>query len=105
LDLDNNYSKFLAHGSIPVAIGVVQESTNEKWAKTLRLKNLRLLSDFWPHGLISKEYNVFRKTNGYSEKANIIIDKEGKILYTKIYKLGEIPDIDKLIYIIKKHKD
>ena len=36
-----------------------------------------LLSDFWPHGRVSREYGIFNEELGCSGRATFIVDREG----------------------------
>ena len=36
-----------------------------------------LLSDFWPHGAVSKLYGVFEESKGCALRGSFLIDKEG----------------------------
>jgi glutaredoxin len=48
------------------------------------------LSDFWPHGVVSRSYDVLR-AEGYSERAIFIIDKEGIIRYIDVHDIDNQP--------------
>jgi peroxiredoxin len=87
-----------------MAVGVSVDTVPSKkaWAKSLRIKHTRLLSDFWPHGKVAKLYGIFRAEEGFSERANIIIDENQKIVFFKIYKLGQLPDIQEIIDFLKR---
>ena len=61
-----------------------------------------MLSDFWPHGKVAKSFGIFRTKDGFSERANIIIDENQKTVFFKIYKLGQLPDIQEIIGLLKK---
>lgn len=60
------------------------------WADSLGKINYPLLSDFWPHGAVSKLYGVLRG-EGYSERALIIIDRNGVIRYIDIHDIDNQP--------------
>ncbi|ACI18345.1 peroxiredoxin [Dictyoglomus thermophilum] len=97
LSLEENYNKFLELNTIPVGVSVDPVPSKKAWAENLQLKNLKILSDFWPHGKVAKLFNIFREEDGFSERANIIIDEEGKIVFFKIYPIRELPDINEII--------
>lgn len=65
------------------------------WADSLEGITYPLLSDFWPHGEVAKKYGVFR-SDGTSERAIFIIDKEGIIQYIDIHDIDDQPDNDVL---------
>lgn len=87
-----------------VALGLSVDTVPSKhaWAKELGIKETRLLSDFWPHGEIAKLYGIFRAENGISERANIIVDEEQKVIFVKVYDIPQLPDIDEIINFLKK---
>jgi peroxiredoxin len=52
--------------------------THKAWAAELKL-TIPLLSDFWPHGDVSRRYGVFRADRGTCDRALIFIDSQGTI--------------------------
>ena len=60
-----------------------------------------LAADFWPHGEVAQAYGIFREKNGFSERANIILDEKGKIVFFKVYEISQLPDINEIIAFIK----
>lgn len=38
-----------------------------------------LLSDFWPHGRVSREYGIFNEERGCSGRATFILDRAGAV--------------------------
>jgi len=71
------------------------------WAKAIKIKNTKLLADFWPHGNVAKGIGLFREQNGFSQRANIILDESGKVCFVKIYPISELPDIEEIIVFLK----
>jgi len=65
------------------------------WADSLGGIHFPLLSDFWPHGAVSQSYDVLR-TEGYSERAIFIIDKEGIIRYIDVHDIDNQPSNETL---------
>jgi glutaredoxin len=63
----------------------------QAWAESLGGISYPLLSDFWPHGAVAKRYGVLR-SDGKSERAIFIIDKEGVIRYIDIHDIDHQPD-------------
>jgi peroxiredoxin len=41
-----------------------------------------LLSDFWPHGNVSRAYGVFDEEKGFANRGTFVIDKEGVVRWT-----------------------
>jgi glutaredoxin len=60
------------------------------WANSLGGISYPLLADFWPHGTAAKKYGVLQD-DGRSERAIIIIDREGLIQYIDVHDIDEQP--------------
>ncbi|MGB9667543.1 MAG: redoxin domain-containing protein [Thermosulfidibacteraceae bacterium] len=99
--LEENYEKFLSLNTIPVSLSVDPVPSKKAWAEYLKIKKLRLLSDFWPHGHVASIYKVFREKDGFSERANVIVDEEGKIVFVKIYPIREVPNIEEILEFLR----
>ena len=56
------------------------------FAATLGSIPYPILSDFYPHGRMSTDYGVFNEDTGVPKRAIVIIDKEGIVRFSKIYK-------------------
>ena len=87
--------------TMPFGIGVDSMYSNKAWAEVMEIGKLRLLSDFWPHGEVAKSFGVFREKDGFSERANIIMDEEHKVIFAKVYPVLELPDVDELISFLE----
>ena len=87
-----------------VAVGISVDSfpTKHAWAKELGLKETRLLCDFWPHGAVAHALGVFRKDDGFSERANILVDESGRVAFIKVYDVPQLPDIEEIIAFLKQ---
>ena len=100
--LERNKKIFDSLNTTTVGVSVDTVPSKKAWAKSLNIEHTRLLSDFWPHGKVAELYGIFRDKEGFSERANIIINENQKIAFFKIYKLGQLPDIQEIIDFIKK---
>lgn len=55
-------------------------------------------------GLTVKQFinaSAKEKKNGFSERANVLIDETGKIELVHMYKISELPDINKILTFIR----
>lgn len=95
--LETNYPRFEALNTIPLGLSIDPVPSKNAWAKELKIATVKLLSDFWPHGEVAKAYGLFRGLEGFSERANVIVDESGKIMWVKIYAIHELPDIEEVI--------
>ncbi|MFA6226686.1 MAG: redoxin domain-containing protein [Methanoregula sp.] len=100
--LEVNRDVLLAKNCVPVGISVDSVPCKKAWAQSLSIKNTPLLYDFWPHGAIVQKYGLFRDENGFSERANVIVDEKQKIIFLKIYPVHSVPDIQEIIALLQK---
>ncbi|MEU6816893.1 peroxiredoxin [Streptomyces sp. NPDC046860] len=52
-----------------------------------------LLSDFWPHGNVSRAYGVFDDDKGCAVRGTFIIDKTGTVRWTVVNGLPDARDL------------
>ena len=100
--LEANKKEFDSLNTIAVGVSVDTQPSKKAWADSLGIKHTRLLCDFWPHGKVARKYGIFRKEDGISERANIIISTNQKIAFTKVYPIGQLPDIKEIMDTLKK---
>ena len=99
--LEENRGVLESLNAIPVGLSVDTVPSKKAWADHLGIKAVHLLSDFWPHGQVASAYGIFREKNGFSERANIIVDENGKIAFVKVYEIRQLPDMREIIGVIK----
>lgn len=51
-----------------------------------------LLSDFWPHGAVARDYGVFHEELGFAIRGTFLVDREGIIRWTLVNGPGEARD-------------
>jgi len=100
--LEANKDVFESLNTVAVGLSVDGVPTKRAWAKQLGINSTRLLSDFWPHGHVAKLYGIFRENDGISERANVILDESGKVVFVKVYEISQLPDIQEIINVLKK---
>ena len=52
-----------------------------------------LLSDFWPHGTVSRSYGVFAEDKGCALRGTFVIDKQGNVRWTIVNGLPDARDL------------
>jgi peroxiredoxin len=100
--IEDNCTVFESLKTLPLGMSVDPVPSKKAWADHHGWKKIRLPSDFWPHGEVASLFNIFRQKNGFSERANIIIDENGVITFFKTYPLSQLPDINEVIDILKR---
>jgi peroxiredoxin len=48
-----------------------------------------LLSDFWPHGEVTKKYGVFLEDKGFATRGTFVIDKDGVVRWAVVNGPGD----------------
>ncbi|MHC1786917.1 MAG: redoxin domain-containing protein [Christensenellales bacterium] len=98
--LEANKEKFDALGAVALGMSVDPAASKKAWASVLCIRNTLLLSDFWPHGKVAHDYELFLENMGCSGRFNIVIDEKGKVAWAKEYALGELPDLEEVLKAI-----
>jgi peroxiredoxin len=77
-----------------VALGVSTDPQPSKaaWAATLGPISFDLLSDFHPKGEVARKYGVFNEQAGFAERAVFVVDKQGRIAWSRVYGMDDRPD-------------
>jgi peroxiredoxin len=100
--VDSHYDEFTALNTTAFGVSIDTTFSKKAWAESMEIKKLSLLSDFWPHGKLACDLGIFREKNGFSERANIIIDETGKIIFLKVYPIKLLPDINEVLGFLKQ---
>ncbi len=69
------------------------------WADSLGGITYPLLSDFYPHGQVAQLYGVLRP-EGYTERAIVVVDKQGAIRSVDVHDISQQPDNDELFRVL-----
>jgi len=99
--LEANWKTFEAQNAVAVGISVDSVPSKKAWASSLGIVNTPLLADFWPHGGVAAQLGLFRKAEGFSERANVLIDEEGRVAFVKIYELKQLPAVEEILKAMK----
>ncbi|HVP97478.1 redoxin domain-containing protein [Methanoregula sp.] len=100
--LEESRETLASLGTVAVGLSVDSVPCKKAWADNLGIAKTPLLCDFWPHGHVAMTYGIFREANGFSERANIIIDENRRVAFVKIYPLHNLPDMKEIIAFLQK---
>jgi len=105
---DRDLDQFAGLGAQVVGVSVDSVFSHIAWQKhDIGMLRYPLCSDFYPHGAIAKKYGVFREGDpipGINERAVFIVDKTGKIAFSKLYELGEQPPNQDCFAVLRQFK-
>jgi peroxiredoxin len=88
-----------------VGISVDSIMNTTVWEREIGPLDYPLCSDFWPHGEVSRTYGVFREQQplaGTSERALFIIDRAGRVAFSKIYGLEDLPPFSEALEALRR---
>ena len=98
--------KFAGFDAQVLGVSVDSIPSHIAWQqKSIGLLGFPLASDFFPHGQTAKDYGILREGDpipGINERAVFVVDKEGKIAFAKVYELGEQPDNEDALEVLRK---
>ena len=86
-----------------VGISVDSIPSHVAFAKTLGgITQYPLLGDFHPKGEVSKKYGVWKEDAGISERAIVVVDKQGKVRYIDVHDIGEQPENAQVLDVLRE---
>lgn len=98
--------KFAGMDAQVVGISVDSIFSHQAWQRhQTGMLGYPLLSDFWPHGEVARRYGVLREQTPYpgiSERSIFIIDKPGKVAFSRVYHLGQLPPLEDIYETLEK---
>ncbi len=96
-----NISRELFEQRDAALLGISVDNIPTLFAWTRQMGDLwfPVLSDFWPHGAVADRFGVLR-TDGTSERAIIIIDKEGVVRYARVSDINTRPRLEEIIHAL-----
>ena len=101
--LDDNYERFKKLNTVPLGISVDAQPSKTAWSESLDLENLKILADFHPKGELARELGVYVEEEGFSGRANILLDEAGQVIWTKVYELSQVPDLKEVFEVIENN--
>lgn len=101
-----NIAKTIFDENDAILLGITVDSipTLFAWTKQMGKLWFHVLSDFWPHGKVADMFGVLR-SDGVSERALFVIDKEGILQYAHVVDINKRPDLKELAKELEKLKN
>ena len=93
--------EFERYGAQVLGISVDSLYSHGAWS-AVRGLTIPLLADFHPKGEVARRYDIYRESDGFSERALYVIDGDGVIRYCRVSpELHHVPDIYELFDELK----
>jgi peroxiredoxin len=100
--LEVEHRRFQELNTQVLGISVDSVPAKEAWAAALGVRSFPLLADF-PGGEVARRYGLLRP-EGFSERAVVVVDREGVVRFVKVYPLREVPRPEEIWPILESLK-
>lgn len=98
-------SRLLAIPAETVGITVDSIMNTTAWEHEIGPFEFPMCSDFWPHGKVCARYGVLRESEpwtGASERAVFVVDRDGRVVFRKIYGWDEPAAVEEVFPVLEK---
>lgn len=99
----NDLKRFESLDAVVFGISVDNIWSHKAFAEKLKL-TYPLLSDFHPKGEVASKYGLYLKDLGITNRATVIVDKNGIVQYVKVYDIPQQRDNQELMEQLEKLK-
>ena len=104
--LDSAREKFAALNAQVLDISVDSITSHIAWQKKdIGMIAIPMCADFYPHGEVTQAFGILREGSpvpGICERAAFIVDRQGMIVFARVYPLDQMPDIEELLREVAK---
>lgn len=83
--------RFVNDAVTTVAVSVGPPPTHKVWSAAQGFL-FPILSDFWPHGAVARDYRVFNDERGYADRGTFLVNADGTIAFADVVGPGESRD-------------
>lgn len=98
--VNDHYQEFIDLNAFPVGLSTDYLGKLLNWANEQSYQQL-LLSDSNPKGEVSNMFGIYSETMQVTSRALLVIDKNGVLVYKKVFAMGAKPDFDALFEFLK----
>jgi len=100
-----NLAQFTGLNAQVVGINTDTIFTHKAFQKSLGGLSFPLASDRWPYAEAATAYGIFpavkHQFGGVNDRAVFVLDKEGKIAWSKVYELRQLPEVNEILAAVR----
>jgi len=100
-----NLAQFTGLNAQVVGINTDTIFTHKAFQKSLGGLSFPLASDRWPYAEAATAYGIFpavkHQFGGVNDRAVFVLDKEGKIAWSKVYELRQLPEVNEILTAVR----
>ena len=105
-ELDSRQKEFAALNAQVLDISVDSIPSHRAWReKEIGSVTLPMCSDFYPHAQVTRQFGILREgppVAGISERAAFIVDPSGKVVFSKLYPLDQLVDVEEIVKVLHR---
>lgn len=79
--IESILDQFKAADTQVLGVSIDSRYSHENWANSLGGVSFPLLADFHPKGAMAKSFGIYLDDKGITDRATVIVDKEGMVRY------------------------
>ncbi|PYX93603.1 MAG: alkyl hydroperoxide reductase [Acidobacteria bacterium] len=103
---DSKLEEFAALDAQVLDISTDSLLSHRAWQENdIGTMHLPMCADFYPHGEVTKQFGILREgppVPGICERAVFVVDKGGKIVFSKTYPLDQLPNLDEVLKTLRE---
>jgi peroxiredoxin len=97
----DDFSQFKGLNAQVLGISVDSAWAHKAFAEKLGIQ-YPLLADFHPKGAVAKQFGLYLEDKGITNRATVIIDKEGVVRYVQVYDIPQQRQNQELVEALKR---
>ncbi len=97
----NDLKQFEGLNAKVLGVSVDSFYAHKAYADKMRI-SYPLLSDFHPKGEVARKFGLYLEDKGMTNRATVILDKDGVVRYVKLYDIPQQRDNQELVNELKK---
>ena len=97
----NDLKQFEGLSAKVLGISVDSPFAHKAFAEKLRI-SYPLLADFHPKGDVAKKFGLYLEEKGITNRATVILDKDGVVRFVKVYDIPTSRDNAEILEALKK---
>lgn len=104
--IEADLAKFVGLNAQVVGINTDTAFSHIAFQKSLGGLKFPLASDRWPYAETAKAYGIFPASKHQfafvNDRAAFVVDKNGKLAWSKIYELKQVPELSEIYDALRK---
>ena len=96
-DLQANLEGFKSADTQVLGVSIDSRFSHENWAGSLGGISYPLLADFHPKGAMASSYGLYLEDKGITDRATVVIDKDGVVQFVNSVGPGGIRKSEELL--------